>query len=224
MNRSVTVARLLSGAAHEVNNALQVISGTVELLEGRSDLPDPVAKGVTRLRTQAARAAAALERVLAFTRAAAGSLQSVDLVQLAAECLALREFAVRRAGQTIALAPFLAAPVLVTACRPELQQALLNLILVAEDVIAGTSGAIEIEVAPQEDRASLRVSHTGTAQGLDAQLNDPSARTNDGTGGPVLALWSARVLVERFGGRVSVEAEPRSALVMTLPLAESRDI
>ena len=38
LNRSATAARLMAGAIHEVNNALQVISGTVELLQGRTDL------------------------------------------------------------------------------------------------------------------------------------------------------------------------------------------
>ena len=42
LNRLATVARLVSGAAHEVNNALQVISGTVELLLASPDLPEPL--------------------------------------------------------------------------------------------------------------------------------------------------------------------------------------
>lgn len=33
LNRGATVARLLPGLAHEVNNALLVIAGTAELLE-----------------------------------------------------------------------------------------------------------------------------------------------------------------------------------------------
>ena len=51
LNRLATVARLLSGAAHEVNNALQVISGTVEILESRSDVPASLSDALTRLRT-----------------------------------------------------------------------------------------------------------------------------------------------------------------------------
>jgi signal transduction histidine kinase len=42
LNRSATVARLLAGVAHEVNNALQVIGGTAELLQD-SEWPEPVA-------------------------------------------------------------------------------------------------------------------------------------------------------------------------------------
>jgi hypothetical protein len=45
VNRSATIARLLAGVVHDANNALQVISGTTELLLGASDLPEPVVKG-----------------------------------------------------------------------------------------------------------------------------------------------------------------------------------
>jgi len=39
LNRLATIARLVAGAAHEVNNALQVIGGSAELLQNRTDLP-----------------------------------------------------------------------------------------------------------------------------------------------------------------------------------------
>ena len=41
LNRLATVARLLSGAIHDVNNALQVISSTVEIVLSRVAPPAP---------------------------------------------------------------------------------------------------------------------------------------------------------------------------------------
>ena len=52
LNRQSTAARLLSGAIHDVNNALMVISATVEMLEARSDVPASMKESLTRLRTQ----------------------------------------------------------------------------------------------------------------------------------------------------------------------------
>jgi len=60
LNRLATIARLVAGAAHEVNNALQVIGGSAELLQNRSDLPEPVQRTLTRIRDQANRAASAM--------------------------------------------------------------------------------------------------------------------------------------------------------------------
>ena len=45
LNRQATMARLVSGAAHEVNNALQVISGSVELLITAQSCPSRCASG-----------------------------------------------------------------------------------------------------------------------------------------------------------------------------------
>ena len=54
LNRLATIARLVAGAAHEVNNALQVIGGSAELLQNRTDLPETVQKTLTSIRAQAA--------------------------------------------------------------------------------------------------------------------------------------------------------------------------
>jgi signal transduction histidine kinase len=45
LNRSATVARLVAGVFHELNNALQVIGGLAELLQDSPGIPPPVADG-----------------------------------------------------------------------------------------------------------------------------------------------------------------------------------
>ena len=72
LNRLATIARLVAGAAHEVNNALQVIGGSAELLQNRTDLPEAVQKTLTRIRDQAARAASAMTGVVALSRPSVG--------------------------------------------------------------------------------------------------------------------------------------------------------
>ena len=69
LNRSSTTAKLMSGAAHEVNNALHVISGTVELLAERQGLPPEIGSALERIQRQTVIAAEALASVLVFTRA-----------------------------------------------------------------------------------------------------------------------------------------------------------
>ena len=53
LNRLATVARVLSGTAHDVNNALQIIGGSAELLEGQPGLAEPARRALTRIRSQA---------------------------------------------------------------------------------------------------------------------------------------------------------------------------
>ena len=85
LNRQSTAARLLSGAIHDVNNALMVISATVEMLEARSDVPASMKDSLTRLRAQSSRAATSLAQVLVFTRAARGGQQPINLRELVEE-------------------------------------------------------------------------------------------------------------------------------------------
>ena len=143
VNRSATIARLLAGVVHDANNALQVISGTTELLLDASDLPEPVVKGLQRILTQQARAAAALAEVMTFSRQKPDALGVVDMGELVTRAIALRSYAINRARLTIT--PRLPAdvPVQVDGSTLLLQQALLNLIVNAEQALAGRpNGAI----------------------------------------------------------------------------------
>jgi signal transduction histidine kinase len=101
LNRAATVARLLSGVAHDVNNSLLVISGTAELLEDGSGSLEARTRGMTRIRTQSAKAAAAIAEVLAFTRADTTLSTRVSLRETATSAVALRSYAISRAGLKI---------------------------------------------------------------------------------------------------------------------------
>lgn len=222
LNRSVIVARLLSGAVHAVNNALQVIVGTVELFKGRTGATESMADVFARVSSQTTRAYGALERMLAFARGVAESPAPVDLCQVAAGCVSLCECAIRRAGHTLTMAT--KGPVLVMACRQDLEQALLNLLLHAEHAIAGTRGTVDVEVSAVNGRAAVRVAHSGVARAVEEELRNPFAASFDSHKGVVMALWAARVLVERAGGSVGVESTRGAALVISLPLVPPVDV
>jgi signal transduction histidine kinase len=219
LNKLATVARLWSGAAHDVNNALQVISGTVEILEMRTDLPAQVTDALGRLRTQSNRAAAALAQVIAFTRAGRGTHAPVSLKELAAESLALRDFAIRRARLSSRLECDSQAP-LVTGNRGDLQQVVLNLIVNAEQALTGTQGTIVVHIAGDGDGVSLRVSDAGPGLQIEQpeRVFEPFVTTHDPFESAGLGLWASRVLVEQHGGTLTLA--PRSSgaeFVMQLP-------
>ena len=141
LNRSATAARLMAGAIHEVNNALQVISGTVEILQGRTDLPEPVTRALDRLRKQGTRAGGALADVLVFTKGAVDESTRVDMRETVDYCVAVRRFAIQRAGLTVRWEPDVAGSYFVTGTRGLVQQAVLNLIINAEQALAFTRGS-----------------------------------------------------------------------------------
>ncbi len=225
LNRLSTVARLLSGAIHDVNNALMVISGTVDILESRPDVPASMRESLAPLRAPSARAAGTLGQVTLFTRAGHGDQQPINLRELAQESLALRDFAIRRARLTATLETAGEGPFIVTGSRGDLQQVLLNLIMNAEDALAGRTGSIllrlSIEPGPERSEVVLRVIDEGTGVSLVPReaVFDPFVTTNDDWESAGLGLWAARMLVERHGGTLTMEETLAGAVfAMRLPL------
>jgi two-component system cell cycle sensor histidine kinase/response regulator CckA len=161
LNRLATIARLVAGAAHEVNNALQVIGGSAELLQNRTDLPEPVQKTLTRIRDQAARAASAMTGVVALSRPQPDGSYQIDLRDVASRAVELRQFSIGRAELAVQLhVP--PTPQLVQGQRLHLLQAALNLIQNAEQALTPRrSGVIRVEVADDGDHVLLRVSDDG---------------------------------------------------------------
>lgn len=219
LNRSATTARLMSGAVHEVNNALQVISGTVEMLEGQT-LPPPVLTALERLRRQGARAAAALDEVLTFTRAPVRGVASVNLRETAAHSVALRRFALVRAGVAITLSADEATSFTVFGNRGQLQQAILNLIINAEQSAAPARGSIAVVLTADDTAITVQVTDTGS--GVPAALRESGPQLFVSTRAPQegagLGLWAAKTIAEAHGGRLEIdEAATGASLRLVLP-------
>jgi signal transduction histidine kinase len=233
LNRASMVARLVSGVFHELNNHLLVISGTTELTLDTPGLPDAAVKGLARIQAASARATAAIAEATRFTRGSpepgAGSVNMRDLVSHA---LALRAYAFSKARLTSSFdAPKDGRPH-VKGSALLLEQAVLNLIVNAEQALAGRSGGairiqMEIPEGWREERRQgvpgdivLRVSDNGP--GVDPSIADRlfepfvTTRSRDESSG--LGLTVARQIAEQHGGTLTMEAPPTGAsFVMKLP-------
>jgi signal transduction histidine kinase len=224
LNRLATVARLMSGAAHEVNNALQVISGTVEILESRADMPATFREALARLRQQSSRAAAALAHVQLFTRAARGESAPVNVRELVEESVALRDFAARRAGLSIR---FEAEPhaFIVTGSRGDLQQAVLNLMMNAEQALRASGGSITVRLALDDGAVVVSVIDEGPGVAVDppARAFEPFVTMRDAYESAGLGLWAARVIVEAHGGVLTLERRDGATVAaIRLPAGSGR--
>jgi len=235
LNRLSTVARLVSGASHEVNNALQVISGTVELLLESPDLSGPVTQALERIGAQSARAAAALAGVTALSRSAIDASAPVDLRAVVSRAAALRRYSIGRAGLTIAVEPG-DVPLMVVGNGPQLLQALVNLIDNAEQALTGRpagqqaagleaagleAGHIAVRATREQDVACVVVEDNGP--GVPAHLATdvfaPFVTSRPRPDSVGLGLPVARVIAEAHGGSLSVEPRERgAAFVLRLPL------
>ena len=220
LNRSATTAKLLSGVIHEVNNALQVISGTVELLQTRPDVPPTMNNSLDRLSKQTARAAQVLSQVLVFTRGSVVDSSRVNMREVVEHSLELRAFSIKRASLTSRLVAAEGQRFTVVGNRSQIQQALLNLIVNAEQALAGSKGEIVVELEAVDGWVVVRVVDQGPGVPSDTQANAFEAFTStrepyDGAG---LGLWAARTIAVAHGGDVLLEPRPQGAtFVLRLP-------
>jgi signal transduction histidine kinase len=210
LNRSTTAAKLLSGVVHDVNNALQVISGTVELLSSRADLPSTLMPSLERLSRQTARAAAVLADVQQFTRASLTETGRVNLREVAEHSLTLRAFSIKRASLTSRLVASDAEPYYVSGNRAQLQQALINLIINAEQALAGTSGEILVEVLSDGPAVAMRVTDKGTGLTVEPaeRAFEPFVTSRDPWESAGLGLWATRAIAAEHGGSATIETSP----------------
>jgi len=210
LNRSTIAARLLSGVVHDVNNALQVISGTVELLATRADIPPTILPSLERLGRQTSRAATVLADVQQFTRGSLTDVGRVNMREVAEHSLTLRAFSIKRANLTSRVQASETQQFYVNANRAQLQQAVLNLIVNAEQALAGRPGEILLELESDDAWVSLRVTDKGPGVSVEPleRAFEPFVSTHNPTDGPGLGLWASRAIAAEYGGTVTVQTSP----------------
>jgi len=223
LNRHALVARVLSGTTHEVNNALQIIGGSAELLSRSPAGAEAARRAADRVQSQSARAAATVDALLQFARAREDAAARVSLKDVVVASLALRAYALRRAALAAAFDAASAPPALVLGNPARLQQAILNLIVNAEQALAGrTDGKLSLEL--REEAASAHLVILDNGPGLDPSIADhvfePFVTTRPTADSVGLGLAAARLVARRHGGDVELRSTPAGCeAIVRLPLA-----
>lgn len=172
INRMTTVGHVLPGVAHELNNALQVIGGLVELLGMRGELPPDVQDKVTKIGLQATRSAGMMREFVAFARRDE-TMTRIDLQKAVDQALSLRRYHLARARIDVtAPEPWAAGQsAIVQADSHAVLQVLLNLIINAEESLAAK---------PVGER-ELRISLHPEPETILCEIRDSGPGFNDGT-------------------------------------------
>ena len=221
LNRSATVARLVAGVFHELNNSLQVIGGLAELLQDSPGITPSVADGLRRIHGQSAKAGVAIAEIMAVSRQRTDAPGRVNLRDLTTRAVGLRAFAIGRARLTIVYEPPKTGVVDVQGYANQLLQAVLNLIVNAEQALAGQqAGTIRVDLELPAGWVVVRVSDNGP--GVDPTVADRlfeafvTTRSREESSG--LGLAVARQIAEQHGGTLTLEsADTGACFALRLP-------
>jgi two-component system, NtrC family, sensor kinase len=212
------IGQLTAGVAHEINNPIAVIQGNLDLArEVLGDRAAPVASELRLADEQVNRIRLIVTKLLQFARPGeyAGYLEDVDVSATAADTLVLvRHLLVR---SRIEVFESLRATRKVRIAPSELQQVLVNLLVNAIHAMPD-GGTLGIETADWADRgATVTVRDTGAGIREDdlPRVFDPffTTKKREGTG---LGLSVSHTLVERYGGRITVESRPGEGAAFTV--------
>jgi len=219
------IGKVTAGIAHEINNPLNNISLTAEVL--LEDLPNiDCAERLNMVRDivlQADRAREVVSHLLDFSRTRKPTAwEKVNLLRLLSASMVLLKNQLR-IGQIKTEASFPEEPLVVTGNPNQLQQVLVNIILNGIQAMP-PGGTLRLVASADLDmgQAVIAISDTGSGIPMEsqAQIFDPFFTTkNDGTG---LGLSVSYAIIRDHRGDITLESSPEQGTTfrIILPLLE----
>jgi PAS domain S-box-containing protein len=207
------LGQLTGGVAHDFNNILMIISGSLHFLKKSAGTDPKMQRAVSAIETATRRGAALTSQLLTFARR-----QSVNprMIDLSDRIEAIREVLDTGAGSAVRLSLDLDRPTWpVTVDVSELETALVNLVINARDAMP-SSGTITIATRNTtadhpEDGDFVAISVADTGQGIAPdvldKIFDPFFTTKPVGKGTGLGLSQVHGFAHQAGGTVKVESE-----------------
>jgi len=206
------IGELTAGMAHEINNPIAVIQGNLDVLrEVLGPAAAPVATEIRLIDEQVGRVRLIITKLLQFARPGqfAGYVEAVEPSAVLADCLVLARHHLGKHNVRVEQA--YAATRLVSINRQELQQVLINLIVNAVQAMpdGGTLTLASSDWDEGGQPRGVRIDVRDSGEGIRAEdidrIFDPffTTKKTQGTG---LGLSISYSLVERYGGRITVDS------------------
>ena len=229
------VGQLTGGIAHEFNNMLTVITGTIEILADAVRDNPPLAT-ITKLISEAAdRGAALTSSLLSFARKQALQPAEIDVNQLLEE---LAKLLLATFDKKIEIVTRLDRNVwLAYADRGQLSSALLNLAINARDamldggrltlttrnVVFGVREAVAVGAGYAGDYVEIEIADNGSGipQAILERIFDPFFSTKEVGKGTGLGLSMVFGFVKQSGGGIKVASDEGRGTIFTLYLPKA---
>lgn len=221
-NRLALVERVLTGTIHDVNNALQVVGGSADLLRTAPAQSEAGARRVTAIGAHSQRATALLADLTALVKQNEGPVEAVDLMDVAERALVLRRHNLNR----LQLAPVIEGErVRVEACRRRVLQSVLNLVVNAERALTGVCGAtLRLTLAGADGFGAITVTDNGPGFPEDQAeaIFEPRLSREGAVDDLGVGLYVSRWLAGRDQGTLTAASTPSTGASFTLRWPVSR--
>jgi two-component system NtrC family sensor kinase len=213
------IGQLVAGVAHELNNPLTSVIGYAQLLQeevketrdGEPSRPGPeLARDLRRIAEESERAARIVRNLLAFARRQSAARAEQDIADVMSRVLSLRAYEFRLKGIELET-DFEPGMPPVLGDGGQLQQALLNLLLNAEQAMrSGPVRRIHVGARHVAESGAVELFIADSGHGIpDENLRrifDPFFTTREVGEGTGLGLSICYGIVRDHGGQIAVES------------------
>jgi two-component system, NtrC family, sensor kinase len=224
-DKMTSLGKLSASVVHEINNPLTGILNFIKLMQRMLGKGSPSEADLANMQnylemvySETSRVSKTVSNLLAFSRKTKPEFMPVNLNALIEETLSLTEYQMRLQGITITrqLAPNLLP---VSGDPGQLKQALLNLILNAQDAMA-QGGTLSLETKNHHNReATVKVSDTGVGIPKESfsQIFEPFYTTKK-AGGVGLGLSVVYGIIRDHKGFIKVDSAVGQGTTFTIRL------
>jgi PAS domain S-box-containing protein len=205
-SKLASLGAMSAGVAHEINNPLAIISGTVELLLRDGDASGSLGLKLETIRKSCVRIAKIVRGLRKFSRIdSIPDLKPYVLIEIAQEALVLTQAKAAEHGTTVTLEGTPSA--LINCDDLEIEQVLINLINNAIDAVDGLPDRwVRVSVLEDKNSVILRVTDAGTGVPEDhrSRLFDPFFTTKHIGKGTGLGLSIVKGILDEHKASISL--------------------
>ncbi|WP_415718918.1 ATP-binding protein [Maridesulfovibrio sp.] len=215
-----SIGTLSSGIAHQLNNPLNNISTSCQILEENQKGKDALAdRMMHNIMQETLRARDIVKGLLEFSRESEYSPGPVEIGMIMKSAMDLVSSQV---PSNIALSSEIPEHIFVHADRRKLQEAFINLLINAVQAIGEQPGSINVTARMDSENTIIRICDTG--QGMSPEIMerifDPFFSTKEIGQGTGLGLYIVYGIIEKHQGSIRTESNPNegTSFYITLPL------
>jgi PAS domain S-box-containing protein len=217
--RLSAIGELVSGVAHEMNNPLQSIIGTLDVLLNQPTDPNTRAD-LERARREAGRTGRIIRNLLTFARRSPEERLLVDLNEIVQAAINVRGYELEMASIKIRedYAPTLP---LVLANREEIQQVVASLVINAQQAMSHNGGGtltVRTFISGGQAAVEVKDDGPGIAPNVRSRLFEPFVTTKPSVSGTGFGLSLSFGIANAHGGTLElVPTDAGACFRLTLP-------
>jgi two-component system NtrC family sensor kinase len=222
--KMAALGRMLSGAAHEINNPLTGVVGHVDLLLGRTDVDPAVRRPLETVQRDAHRVAALVRNLLKTSHRDEGRRAVADVNRMLRDAVSLRQHDFVNGGIGLAL-DLVPGTLPVLGNELALQQVFVNIIGNAYDALREAGGARHLTIVTTRQGATAVITFADDGPGMKnpERVFEPFYTTKGVGKGTGLGLSLSYATVHDHGGAITATNRDGGGACFTVHLPVAAD-